>query len=258
MLTLNKVGVTFNAMERSDLFWRNVRKNKWENSTFRILKTFISSKNSYIDMGSWIGPTVLVGAQFARYCFAVEPDAVAYKELQQNVTLNPAFEKKITIYQGCIWIKSGFVSFGSQTSFGDSSSSIIFAECKNSVNVPALTFDDYVKQYHIHDCSFIKMDIEGGEADVLPSMKEYLTRFKPVIFLSLHQKWFKTREQSIDNIINVLKEYQYLYTGQGQRVSLNDLKEIMLRQEVAEVVVTDKAWPWFSRITNRLLCHWGL
>ena len=67
-------------------FWAQLQLNLWESNTFKIFDTFLDSNHSYIDLGAWIGPTVLYGCQKAKFCYAIEPDPVAFKQLKNNVT----------------------------------------------------------------------------------------------------------------------------------------------------------------------------
>lgn len=49
-----------------------------------------------------------------------------------------------------------------------------------------VTFAEFVFQNRIDDCNFIKIDIEGGEYCVVPTMLEHLKRYRPTLHLSLH------------------------------------------------------------------------
>ena len=164
------VDETRSSLERE--FWRSIEEKRWENETYEIFNFFINKNSSYIDMGAWIGPTVLYGCQLAKHCYAIEPDPVAFKSLKDNVDLNPDIKNKITLFNGCIGDTSGKVKFGSKTSFGDSSSSLLF-DGTGSIDVESLTLEEFIKRNNIRDCTFIKMDIEGGETIVLPAIKGY-------------------------------------------------------------------------------------
>jgi hypothetical protein len=45
-----------------------------------IFKRLINPQYSYIDMGAWIGPTLLLGCQLAKHCHGIEPDLKSYAE----------------------------------------------------------------------------------------------------------------------------------------------------------------------------------
>ena len=250
---IKKLGKTFIVNERKDLFWRNVSRNKWENNTFRILQQFVRRDSIYIDIGSWIGPTVLFAAGFAKECYAIEPDPVAFKELKENVELNLELARKIVLYNGCVSDSSGSVRFGSQTSFGDSSSSLLFSKEKESIEVSALTFKDFLDRFNISQCDVIKMDIEGGETVVLPTMKDFLEKQLPVFYMSVHQKWFVNREKGVDVILDALNKYPNFYESNGNILKKKNLKKFLMDRDVAEIVCLNKPWPTQGRYWSRLM-----
>ena len=76
-----------------DSVWTEVSNGTWEPATFLVFDKFIDERHSYVDIGSWIGPTLLYGARNARAAYGVEPDLIAYSQLRRNVELNPALAK---------------------------------------------------------------------------------------------------------------------------------------------------------------------
>jgi len=220
-------------------YWKN---KFWETSTHKILDKFLDSNHSYIDIGTFIGPTVLYGAFNAKKVYAIEPDPIAFKELEKNVLLNPGLIEKIELYQKCIHIRSEKIKFGSMLNGGDSMSSLLFTNSKTSWIVDGITFNDFILKNNIRDCNFIKMDIEGGEAIVLPSMKNYLEINKPVLFLSIHPCFFDDIVKDTNKIIDVLKIYKNVYTEKGKKIELKNLLTKNTVKGFYEVIVTDREW----------------
>lgn len=48
------------------------------------------------------------------------------------------------------------------------------------------------------------MDIEGGEVLVLKQAKEFLSTYKPTIYISLHPAWFPNPKEDLQMIIDVI------------------------------------------------------
>ena len=69
-------------------FWRKAAAGKWEPETFAVLNAHLGPDRDYLDIGAWIGPTVLYGARKARRVVALEPDPVAFRALSWNIELN--------------------------------------------------------------------------------------------------------------------------------------------------------------------------
>ena len=73
-------------IKKNNLFWAKFSKNKWEPLNLKIYKSLIVKNTNYYDIGSWIGPTVLIAANFfPKEIYAFEPDSIAYEELKNNI-----------------------------------------------------------------------------------------------------------------------------------------------------------------------------
>ena len=249
MKKISKNNIHFFVNDLNDKFWHSFGKNGWENYTYIAFDVFLKKNRSYIDIGAWIGPTVLYGCQRAKCCYAIEPDPVAFKILQDNISLNPCLKNKITLFNGCLGETCGLVGLGisfglNDCGFGDSVSSMLFPESEKSLTVNSLTIEKLTERYNIEDCNFLKMDIEGGETILLPSMKDYLQKNKPTLHISLHPNWFRDIEKDSRMIIDVLKMYKYLFFDNGKIIKRDDLYGILLRKKNITLVATE-AGSWF-------------
>ena len=81
-------GATFTVAdeERYREYWSSVVDESWEPETFMVLKGLIEPDSTYVDIGAWIGPTVLYGGQIAARCITAEPDPTAREALAQIST----------------------------------------------------------------------------------------------------------------------------------------------------------------------------
>jgi FkbM family methyltransferase len=221
--TVKIEGVSFTvcANEHAD-FWRRVEAREWERSTFDIFRRFLRSDRSYMDIGAWIGPTVLFGAHFAQRAYAIEPDPVAYVELCKNVRLNPLMANKIHTRNICISSRPGPVAFGNRGEAGDSTSSLLFAGARTNWVVQSKTLEDFVRDEDITDCNFIKVDIEGGEYLIISEMCDYLLRGFPTLHLSLHPRFiglehkgsrfpiYRERLGKTRSLLRYLRRYRFM------------------------------------------------
>lgn len=208
--------------------WNWVNNGSWEPRTFEIFNNFLDTNHSYIDLGAWIGSTVLYGSQIARYTYAVEPDPVALVFLKNNISANTELRDKITLYEGVISDKNGAVRLGVKggADLGNSVSSILAT--KKTVEVDSITFDTFIGRYDIEDCNFIKMDIEGAETVVLSTMKEYLANNKPVLYISLHPWTFNDKNK--EDMKQIFSLYQNYYDAiTNKPIKLN---EVLNKREV--------------------------
>ena len=75
-------------------FWKLVNQEKWEYETFLVFDSNINEQTLFIDIGGWIGPTSLYGAQLAKKTLSLEPDPIAYRKFKENLDLNTFSKKK--------------------------------------------------------------------------------------------------------------------------------------------------------------------
>lgn len=238
-MEINRYGKTFivSGNLKYYLFWRH---KSWEEETFRILERYLDSNHSYIDIGAWIGPTVLYAAHIAKKTYAIEPDPLAFKELKENVSLNPTLQQKISLHEKCINVTTGKARFGTPSMGGDTISSLRFGESENAWIVDGVTFDDFVKENAINDCNMIKIDIEGAEAIVLPTMADYLERYKPTLHLSMHPEFFDNPKEDTEKIIDMLKIYKAVYFEGEKKIEVSELLSKKRLKRRYTVVATDK------------------
>jgi FkbM family methyltransferase len=234
-------------------FWNQVSSGAWESGTFAIFDRFLDREHSYIDIGAWIGPTLLYGCQLAKAAYGLEPDPLAYAELKQNIGLNKPIADNVRLFNACIAPQSGEVTLGSRGEGGDSTSSLLFARKKTHWTVAAFSFVDFVQQHGIDDCNFIKMDIEGGEYQLLPTMVDYLRAHRPTVHLSLHPCYLKLRPlgwpgrviarmiQTL-NILRCISFYRHLYDHSGRELSPRQLLWQCRAKVSVDVVLTDLDW----------------
>ena len=241
-----QVGDVVFRVEDTDVhrdYWTLVEAGRWEPHTFEIFSSFVSSGTTLLDIGSWIGPTVLYGASLARKTFSLEPDPAAYHHLKNNLLLNPDLATKVTLSRDCISAENGDVSMGNQseTETGDSMSSLLFAGSKQSWKVQGWTLETFLENNGIVEAPFIKMDIEGGEALVVPQIKDYLSRVRPDFYLSLHPPFMPNRRESVRRVLDALGSYPFWYNKYGQLVSPKAFFQGHSLSRFLELVATTKS-----------------
>jgi FkbM family methyltransferase len=234
-------------------FWNEVLSGAWESATYAIFDRFLDPQHSYIDIGAWIGPTVLYGCQLAKMAYALEPDPLAFAELEQNIAQNKGDADNVRLFNACIAPRSGEVTLGSRGQGNDSTSSLLFAKKKTHWTVKAFSFADFVSQQAIKDCNFVKMDIEGGEYQLLPTMADYLRTHRPTLHLSLHPLYLKMRPlgwpgrimerfRQTSRILRCIDFYKYIYDHNGRELTPRELLWMSRAKVSLDVVLTDREW----------------
>ncbi len=124
-----------------------------------------------VDCGSNIGVTALLWAE--RYPHArialVEPDDENFELLRANTA---AFADRCTLVKAAIAPRRGkTVLYVSNREY--SHSTVRTDDCIASTEVPALTIPDILEVAEFPRVDLLKLDIEGGEQGVLPTMADW-------------------------------------------------------------------------------------
>jgi len=216
--------------------WKETASGKWEPESFIILDRFLNSQKTFIDIGAWIGPLTLYAADKAKTVYAIEPDETAFAELTQNIACNNNIKNKIIPIQECISDKNDIVQFGNSKQWGNSGSSLLQgsgfnldSNCdkngnwKVSASVKSTTLEEFIKTHNINDCNFIKIDTEGAEVMILPNIYNYISKHKPILYLSIHTPFFQNINEDLKNIITTLSLYDNIYDAFLNKINISDL-----------------------------------
>ncbi|MHA7057575.1 FkbM family methyltransferase [Aquimarina sp. M1] len=239
-------------------FWDYINTGHWEPDTFVIFDYFIDKNSVVLDIGSWSGVLTLYAAKIAKKVHALDPDPVCFSELNMNVALNPVISGKIKTYQTAISDKKETLRLSAREAYGQSSSSILTRKRDNehSFEIKTISLFDFLKVEHIQHIDFIKMDVEGAEFKILPTIGKALEKINyPTLYVSFHYSFlnenfyyrympsvflskvlirlektfgfllFKNQiRKEIANLYDDLKAYTYIYKTNGTEISFKELK----------------------------------
>ncbi len=180
-------------------FWSDVGQGRWEPNTFQILEKFLRSDTHYVDVGAWIGPTLLFAAQLAASSIAFEPDPIAFRELTANVGLNcdEDWFASVDIRNQAVSSQVGVMKLGSRGGGGDSMSSAFYSSEDTSWEVGTTTLEMLIEEQGLTGKQlFVKMDIEGGEYDLVPKLRRFFSESDVDLYLSVHPNLWLDRLSS--------------------------------------------------------------
>lgn len=138
----------------------------------------------FIDVGAHVGKyTVLVSKNVGPNgrVIAVEPHPENFKTLKRNIKLNNL--SNVVAYNVAASNKSGNLKFFA----GDNSAS--FSEInyykKSIVTVQAQLLDEIVNALDLNRVDLVKIDVEGGEYEVLLGLEDTLRNFSPKVIVEV-------------------------------------------------------------------------
>jgi FkbM family methyltransferase len=191
-------------------FWRDVARGRWEPDTYRILSRFLAADAVYCDVGAWIGPTVLYAAKLCKKVLCFEPDPFAYEYLLTNLRLNGA--RNVLPFHLALGESDGMKKIGSfGEELGDSRTSLLPTNRPGAVaEVLCLTWESWLSLTGQGAVDLLKIDIEGGEFSFVPTLKRYLERHKPVVYLSTHAPYLEqgARREGMQRLFDSLGMYR--------------------------------------------------
>lgn len=238
-ITHNDTNISFNVCGYTSIWWYSSYYNTWEPNTFHIIKDYSNSaKNTYIDIGSWIGPTVLFAANMYENVIAIEPDPVALKKLENNIAVNKF--NNITVVNKALTIIDDIIKFGGNGCMGNSESTMLVnneqyinehwggrwskeQRKQDIIEVDGITIRRLFCDYNIdpNTIALIKMDIEGGEFILVPDIIHVLYEYNIPLYISIHYVFLK--DEHIKFILKVLfATYNncYVYIN-GKKTAIN-------------------------------------
>ena len=200
-------------------FWRKASEGKWEPETFAVLDQYLSADRDYLDIGAWIGPTVLYGARKARHVWCFEPDPTAYRHLAWNLDLNDI--RNVSAFSVALSDRFGVARMASvRGEPGDSTSSLLH-DGEHGSDALTIAWDQFAAANDLSGVSLVKMDIEGAEFMVLPTLVPWLKQHRPALFLSLHAPLLPvdTRSERMKALLELLKFYTKRMDEHGRPIT---------------------------------------
>ena len=180
-------GERFVGDPRFRVYWKIIKNEKANSGLLDILDSRLRTDDIMWDIGGHVGQVALYASRKCRHVLCFEPDPVALESLYWHIDRNKV--KNITVINSALMERTGFVEMGSfwdSEGLGQSVTSSRPAPGTNIVKVPGLGPGAWGEWLRGAPPSLIKMDIEGGEFDLLPAMGEWLRENRPKLLLSFH------------------------------------------------------------------------
>lgn len=205
-------------------FWRKAAAGKWEPETFAVLNAHLGPDRDYLDIGAWIGPTVLYGARKARRVVALEPDPVAFRALSWNIELNGL--DNVSALPVALAERVGVTRMaGMRGERGDSTTSLLNPTGEAGSEVVTLDWETFSASVDLSAIGLVKIDVEGAEFDLLPRMAPWLALARPPLLLSTHAPYLpqSQRADRMAGLREALSGYTTWQHPTGQRIDPADI-----------------------------------
>jgi FkbM family methyltransferase len=135
--------------------------------------------NIVLDIGAYSGVTSIIFAQRVGprgHVYAFEPDKTNYDCAKINIEMAERVMGlgNITLLNKAIWSHSNGVMFSHEGSMGSSAVAITGGGRGTESTIPSISLDDFLQENNLSRVDFVKLDIEGGEIEMLKHSKDTL------------------------------------------------------------------------------------
>lgn len=158
-------------------FWDELyRPGLWEPGTRALIEEILRPGDLFVDIGAWIGPVTLWALQRGSSVIAVEPDPLALPELRRAVP------RSVEIWEGAVAVAPGTAGLTAPGRLGISGSRLA-SDSEGKVEVRTWTLSEILVD---RVPALVKIDIEGYEIELLPTLAPYLAELGASLHVSLH------------------------------------------------------------------------
>ena len=216
-------------------------KGRWEPEVLEAIDQHLEPESTYLDIGAYIGPTVLLAARRCRKVYCFEPDPDAFQFLAWNIRLNKL--RNVVPFCMALTSVSGMKIMGSPDGMlGTSKTSELYSSTGPSIEVPGISWPDWLRLAEPGQIDVIKMDIEGGEFDLLPTMGAFLREERPLLLLSIHALFIPPdmRAARLDPLLAAVGHYAVCRDEKGQQLSAPEIK-VTAMTRLCQLVFSDEA-----------------
>lgn len=191
----NKEVFYINKSQKNIDFFKNIF-SSWEKDTFEIFDKFLDKNKTFIDIGAWIGATGMYASRMSKDIICLEADIDAFRELELNMKDN--CEKNYKLINKPINI-------------------INYA---NSNSVETMTIKKIIEQSNIYydNISLIKVNINGGEENILDDLYEIHKTYNIPLYISFHYDLWINKN---------LERFSYLNNKQRQQIKENPFVSLL-------------------------------
>jgi len=205
-----------------------------DESEIELVKDFIKPKTDSIDVGVYRGVYSYEMSKYSQFVHSFEPNPIIFNDLNKNLT---KLSKKIKLYNCALSNQNKLMDlkvpirnsqFGKKNyeEYYEMGKATIHIENnfqnfeKFEINTKKLDEIDFKNQI-----SFIKIDVEGHEKEVIEGGLNIIQEFKPKLLVEIEKKYTGINVSTTINYINSLGYNSFIYINNSLKKT-NEIKEL--------------------------------
>jgi FkbM family methyltransferase len=180
----------------SRMTWTVAATGHWDRHIIEFLARYIEPGTVALDIGASLGLWTLPLARVARsnggrlWCFEPNPENVAL--LEANIDRND-LGCVTAVHAVALGSRRGSARLGHRER-GGGNAALLDVDARDTVEVPVVRIDDIDFPERV---SFMKMDVEGFELEVLRGARALVARDRPAIFGEFSATWLRMRGEDL-------------------------------------------------------------
>jgi len=144
-----------------------------------------------LDIGAYAGVTSIIFAQLVGptgHVYAFEADGLNYDCAQTNIQMAAKVMgiENITLFRKAVWSHGNGVMFSNEGAMGSSAVAVTGGKRGLDQLVESVRLQEFFSQSGLSRADFVKMDIEGGEIEVLKASAGFLNGIKARLIVEPH------------------------------------------------------------------------
>ena len=196
----------------------------YEKENFSFLEQECKKGNVVLDIGAHIGLFATAASKTvgnSGKIFAFEPAPQSYKLLQKTIAINK-MGSIIEARNEAIGNAIGKTTFFISDIEGDNSNSLVSYKVDrhlHGIDIVVSTIDSFIEVKKLPLVRFIKIDVEGGEYDVLQGATGTFAQSRPAVILAIHPEAIKAKGDRLEDIYDLIVKNKYIITYQQAELS---------------------------------------
>ena len=180
----------------SQMAWSVAATGHWDRHVIALVAEYIQPRTIALDIGASVGLWTLPLAAAAHtasarlWCFEPNPDNLAW--LRANLAAND-LEAVAEVRAHALGARRGTARFAYRE-HGGGNGVLMDDAANDALEVPVERLDDIAFPHRV---SFVKMDVEGFELEVLRGAHDLIQRDRPAIFGEFNAVWLRMREEDL-------------------------------------------------------------
>lgn len=174
------------------------------------LRRYLQEGDTFLDIGSNHGSFSVAAASFlgpTGKIYAFEPQPQLNRLVQESLRANEAPDFQVFAL-ACSDREGEAQFFVPRSSSGQAGLHFRFsaAAAHETITVRLTRLDDLISNHLITGQPFIKLDVEGNELAVLKGAKQFLTTYKPSIYIEINPRAMAAANTTTTQLFNLLTE----------------------------------------------------